>query len=250
MSSLSINDSSSQNEDWDRSLIISDVESLSPSLARQISKSTPRNSIIFPVDSDATPGRTRANTVDSPARDGNRSLSELMKLHAEKGTDVRFSAEEASRLADVLGQWVDNKWKWSRTHTWQSWRDHYYKNHGYYDSEIRKYQRKHNLDPADKRDDDDGNANEDRSTQTKRKRGPEKEEKRVKVKREPGSNQATRVSRRKETDEVLIMGKGKARMNDAEDRYESQNHTMKESLADSEFTQAGVAAGSPKVLPG
>lgn len=34
-----------------------------------------------------------------------RSLSELMRLHAEKET-VAFSAEEASRVADVLKKWV------------------------------------------------------------------------------------------------------------------------------------------------
>lgn len=29
-----------------------------------------------------------------------------MRVHAEKGTDVTFTAEEASRVADVLKQWV------------------------------------------------------------------------------------------------------------------------------------------------
>ncbi len=39
-------------------------------------------------------------------RAGKRTLSELLKLHAEKGTDVHFSVEEAARLEEVLGQWV------------------------------------------------------------------------------------------------------------------------------------------------
>lgn len=39
-------------------------------------------------------------------RAGKRTLSELLKLHAEKGTDVHFSVEEAARLGEVLGQWV------------------------------------------------------------------------------------------------------------------------------------------------
>ncbi|KAH8998099.1 hypothetical protein EDB92DRAFT_1837924 [Lactarius akahatsu] len=39
-------------------------------------------------------------------RAGKRTLSELLKLHAEKGTDVHFSAEEAARVEEVLGQWV------------------------------------------------------------------------------------------------------------------------------------------------
>ncbi|KAG6830774.1 hypothetical protein H0H87_007173 [Tephrocybe sp. NHM501043] len=109
LSSLSINDSSFQSEDWDRALITSETDSSSHSRATKLSNSTPRNSVIFPVDSDTTPSRSRTTTrtVESPTREGKRSLSELLKLHAEKGTDVRFSAEEASRLADVLGQWIN-----------------------------------------------------------------------------------------------------------------------------------------------
>ncbi|KAF8271866.1 hypothetical protein EI94DRAFT_1656918, partial [Lactarius quietus] len=41
-------------------------------------------------------------------RAGKRTLSELLKLHAEKGTDVHFSAEEATRLEEVLGQWINS----------------------------------------------------------------------------------------------------------------------------------------------
>ncbi|KAH0581763.1 hypothetical protein J132_10900 [Termitomyces sp. J132] len=107
LTSLSINDSASQNEDWDRSLILSDVESSSLSLSQQISKETPRNSIVFPVGGDATPGRTRVITAESPAREGKRSLSELLRHHAEKGMAIKFSAEEASRVAEVLGQWIN-----------------------------------------------------------------------------------------------------------------------------------------------
>jgi len=36
-----------------------------------------------------------------------RTLSELLRLHSEKGSNGRFSAEEASRIADVLGQWIN-----------------------------------------------------------------------------------------------------------------------------------------------
>ncbi|KAI0053223.1 hypothetical protein FA95DRAFT_1568857 [Auriscalpium vulgare] len=41
-------------------------------------------------------------------RSGKRTLSELLKLHAEKGTDVHFTAEEAARLEEVLGQWINS----------------------------------------------------------------------------------------------------------------------------------------------
>jgi len=35
-------------------------------------------------------------------------LSELLRLYAEKGTDCQFSQEEATRIADVLGQWINS----------------------------------------------------------------------------------------------------------------------------------------------
>ncbi|KAG1793711.1 uncharacterized protein HD556DRAFT_467931 [Suillus plorans] len=69
-SSLSLN----LNEDWDRS-----------------------SDIIIP---QTTPGANRSRK--------NRSLSELMRLHAEKGTNVIFNVEEASRVADVLKQWINS----------------------------------------------------------------------------------------------------------------------------------------------
>lgn len=112
LSTLSLNSNGSQNEDWDRSLILdSEPSSLSSSqtFTRPISTTTPRNSVIFPADHDATPGRSRADTLErsgSTSAQGKRSLSELLRLHAEKGTDVNFSQDEASRVADVLGQWV------------------------------------------------------------------------------------------------------------------------------------------------
>jgi len=39
---------------------------------------------------------------------GKRTLSELLKLHAEKGTDVHFTPQEAARLGEVLGQWINS----------------------------------------------------------------------------------------------------------------------------------------------
>lgn len=39
-------------------------------------------------------------------RSGKRTLSELLKLHAEKGTDVHCTTEEAARLEESLGRWV------------------------------------------------------------------------------------------------------------------------------------------------
>lgn len=44
-----------------------------------------------------------------------RTLSELLKLHAEKGKDIDMSADEASAVAEVLGRWV----RFSCAHTTQ-----------------------------------------------------------------------------------------------------------------------------------
>jgi hypothetical protein len=95
VSTLSLSSSSSQ-EDWDRSSF--DINS-------NASTTTPRNSVLFPADGghDQTPGRPLSPKPDGS---GKRSISELLRIHAEKGTNVKFSAEEASRVAEVLGQWV------------------------------------------------------------------------------------------------------------------------------------------------
>lgn len=91
LSSLSLN-----SEDWDRS-----EGEINPSNVSGHAISTPRNSVVFPGDGvEETPGRSRGGGKEG------RSLSELMRLHAEKGTDLTFNAEEASRVADVLKQWV------------------------------------------------------------------------------------------------------------------------------------------------
>ncbi|KAH9940694.1 hypothetical protein B0H21DRAFT_754101 [Amylocystis lapponica] len=66
---------------------------------------TPRNSVAFPVNGEADAQHTPRPGEDTR---GKRTLSELLKLHAEKGTDVTFSQEEASRIAEVLGQWINS----------------------------------------------------------------------------------------------------------------------------------------------
>jgi len=95
LSQLSLSSASSQNDDWDRS-IRGDSE---PTV------STPRNSVTFPGD---TFGGHEEGTPKGGVGKGRRTLSDLLKMHAEKGTDITFSAEEASRLADVLGQWINS----------------------------------------------------------------------------------------------------------------------------------------------
>ncbi|KAJ7176481.1 hypothetical protein C8R46DRAFT_988529 [Mycena filopes] len=102
ISKLSLHSESSA-EDWDRSLSMDgdadhNHEGGPP-------RTTPRNSVVFPAGAagdDATPGRANGKTEG-----GKRSLSELLRLHAEKGTDCTFSPEEAARVADVLRDWIN-----------------------------------------------------------------------------------------------------------------------------------------------
>jgi hypothetical protein len=96
LSNLSVN-SQSSNEDWDRS------ESEIQVGGGQVKRTTPRNSVLFPGNGEEqrTPGRVGPHS-------GKRTLSELLKAYSEKGTDVQFSQEEATRVADVLGQWVSH----------------------------------------------------------------------------------------------------------------------------------------------
>ncbi|KAF9788701.1 hypothetical protein BJ322DRAFT_1050552 [Thelephora terrestris] len=84
---------STHEEDWDRSESNIQVDS---------GLRTPRNSVQFPVDgtSDLSPRKCGGRE--------NRTLSELLKHYAEKGTDCQFSQEEATRIADVLGQWINS----------------------------------------------------------------------------------------------------------------------------------------------
>ncbi|KAF9444642.1 hypothetical protein P691DRAFT_677223 [Macrolepiota fuliginosa MF-IS2] len=103
----------SYHEDWDKSLISEDDSPSQPSdnaSQPQRNASTPRNSVIFPAvagDSDTTSGGGMSERNRYASGQGKRTLSELLKLHAEKGTDCRMSPEEAARLGDVLGQWIN-----------------------------------------------------------------------------------------------------------------------------------------------
>lgn len=80
-------------EDWDRSE--SDIVDSGSSSAR----------VAFPSHGQAEENGDGAVEGEGSQR-GKRTLSELLKLHAAKGSDSNFSAEEATRVADVLGEWV------------------------------------------------------------------------------------------------------------------------------------------------
>ena len=104
LSSPSLN--SVPEDDWDRSL---------PDAKDNSAPTTPRNSIVFPVNeildkpSSEASGSTHSENASVQGTEngkGNLSLSELLRLHSEKDSKGNFSAEEAARIADVLGQWV------------------------------------------------------------------------------------------------------------------------------------------------
>jgi len=105
LSQLSLNSTISQGDDWDRSFVQQDGKGdVGASLAVNSQMRTPRSSVIFPSpieDNQRTPGKR-----STPA--AKRPLSELLRMHAEKGTDVKCSPEDASRLAEVLGQWINS----------------------------------------------------------------------------------------------------------------------------------------------
>jgi hypothetical protein len=107
LSTLSLNStgSDSQNKRWDLSLEITDEDMSSENTLSPLARTTPRNSVVFPADE--TPGRI-VKTGGGHRRDGSddgkgkHTLSELLKMHSERGTNCQFmiSAEEAWMFLD------------------------------------------------------------------------------------------------------------------------------------------------------
>ena len=92
-------------EDWDHAESIVDSP-VTPTASAP-------NRVVFPSRGGALDDEPDAPTPDTlPSHShrsgcpGKRTLSEVLKLHAEKGTDVHFTSDEAARLEDLLGQWV------------------------------------------------------------------------------------------------------------------------------------------------
>ncbi|KAL6299435.1 hypothetical protein BKA93DRAFT_593521 [Sparassis latifolia] len=107
LSQLSLQSTGSAGEeDWDRSMQLQSE----PELDRR----TPRNSVVFPGNTDNSgegdtgdaPGRTHGQSTGGGKP--KRTLSELLRLHAANGPDGTFSPEEANRVAEVLGQWINS----------------------------------------------------------------------------------------------------------------------------------------------
>lgn len=90
MSQLSLNSSAS--EDWDRST--SDIR-VEPDPPKTPSPARVRDGN---DDNEGTPSGTR----------GRKSLTDLLRLHAENGKDLQLSEEDEQRLSEELGRWINS----------------------------------------------------------------------------------------------------------------------------------------------
>ncbi|KAG2359710.1 hypothetical protein BDR07DRAFT_193225 [Suillus spraguei] len=69
----------------------------------------------------------------------------LMKYIATYNPTKKYRSGNA--LYKRLEENVDNKWNWSKTHSWQSWQSRYRKNMEEFDRKILKYQKKKGINP-------------------------------------------------------------------------------------------------------
>ncbi|TFK35517.1 hypothetical protein BDQ12DRAFT_688267 [Crucibulum laeve] len=51
-----------------------------------------------------------------------------------------------NNLYKTLEENAENKWPWSRRHSWQSWRERYKKNQAWFDKNIKRYQRENGIE--------------------------------------------------------------------------------------------------------
>ncbi|KAI0027387.1 hypothetical protein K488DRAFT_74581 [Vararia minispora EC-137] len=59
----------------------------------------------------------------------------------------RQEGRKGHNIYKQLGANAQNKWPWSRNHSWQSWRNRYMKAQAWFDYKIAEWQRKYNIDP-------------------------------------------------------------------------------------------------------
>jgi len=93
-------------EDWDHPEPSTIDHHHSTTVSATASAAAPSR-VVFP----SSQGGCDDNDASVPpegGRSGKRTLSELLKLHAEKGTNVHFTTEEATRLEETLGRWINS----------------------------------------------------------------------------------------------------------------------------------------------
>lgn len=96
-------------EDWDHS---EPTTTIDHSTANTTASSAAPSRVAFPSSQGGRDDDDDAASAPQPppegGRSGKRTLSELLKFHAEKGTDVHFTTEEAARLEETLGRWINS----------------------------------------------------------------------------------------------------------------------------------------------
>ncbi|KAG6875952.1 hypothetical protein C0993_006606 [Termitomyces sp. T159_Od127] len=144
------------------------------------------------------------------------------------------TGRSGNTLYKTLCENADNKWKWSRTHPWQSWRDRYCKNQHQFDRNIKKYQMKHDLLSTDGNT-DEKNTEEQPILRHKRRRETEGEEKRARAKHDQG-NQIPAL----ETVEPTVIDQGKVEV--------FTTYIKDEPTLESRITQANLGVASIGVV--
>ncbi|KAG5724836.1 hypothetical protein E4T56_gene12612 [Termitomyces sp. T112] len=129
-------------------------------------------------------------------------------------------------LYQTLCKDADNKWKWSRTHPWQSWRDRYCKNQREFDIKIKKYQIKHDILAVDENMVE--KSSEERPVGlSKRKRENDTEEKCARAKHDLKQSQIPAS----ETEEPIVLDKGKGKVVTNHSKDDLTQITQEESAA-------------------
>ncbi|KAJ6607931.1 hypothetical protein B0H10DRAFT_2069841 [Mycena sp. CBHHK59/15] len=67
----------------------------------------------------------------------------LVKYIAKYNPGVQ--GRNGNKIYKTLTENVDNKWSWSRRHSWQGWRDRYVKNQSEFNDHIKRYQKRKGL---------------------------------------------------------------------------------------------------------
>jgi len=100
LSSLSI----SSQEDWDKSSSEIAMKQASP-------PSTPKRRLSSFAGEAAHAGsaikKSEENTPGGTGRSGGRKLVDLLRKHAEDGTDLNLSDEDEIKLSEELSQWIN-----------------------------------------------------------------------------------------------------------------------------------------------
>ena len=92
-------------EDWDHP---EPTVTIDHSTANTTASAAAPSRVVFPSSQGGRDDDDASAPLPPPegGRSGKRTLSELLKFHAEKGTDVHFTTEEAARLEETLGRWA------------------------------------------------------------------------------------------------------------------------------------------------